>query len=89
VIFIINSNEVKAKNLLTERKQLMKTAGILLEYQHSVQSMDEVLDLLADLHDYMHDRADTDDDLGRSMNREGNLMMSIEQAEEFLKGLQA
>ena len=84
---------MKTNHLLNERKELMKAAGLLCEleigpYNHSIKyDMSDVLNLLAELHDYMHDRADSEDEGG--MNREANLMSSIEQAEEFLKGLQA
>ncbi len=84
---------MKAKQLVNERKELMKVAGLLNEleigpYNHSVNyDMSDVLNLLAQLHDYMHNRADSEDEGG--MNEESNFMSSIEQAEEFLKGLQA
>jgi hypothetical protein len=80
---------MKAKHLLNERKELMKTAGLLSEnrYFTSINDMDDVLHLLDRLYSYMHDRADSVD--GGGMNKEASFLSSIEEAEEFLKNLQA
>lgn len=60
-------------------------------YGNSFKSIGQVIDLLAFLGDYMQDRADSDDEsdeLGRySMNQEANFSSQIDDAIEYLQGL--